>query len=170
MKISFKTVAGLAIPFAILMIAFRSFMTGRLAAPVIFTGLISGLLFGLTFTIFVNFFKAKVLKNIIVELHPNEKVVMENGANHFKGVEGVGGKLVLTDKRLIFKSHPMNVQNHESSFDLTEIKNLSATKTLKVLKNGLKLDLANNESHRFIVDDPSAWVAAMNSVKKLNVF
>src|SRR5688572_21922907 len=48
-----------------------------------------------------------------IEADAGETVVFESMASHYRGAEAVGGKLYLTDKRLIFKSHKLNIQNHK---------------------------------------------------------
>ena len=44
------------------------------------------------------------------ELNHNEKLVKKGGANLQKGVETVGGYLYLTNQRLIFEAHAINIQ------------------------------------------------------------
>jgi hypothetical protein len=103
-----------------------------------------------------------------VETTSNEIILKEAGANHFKGKEGVGGKLVLTNKRLIFKSHKFNVQNHQENFDLVEIVSAQRTKNMKIFNNGLLLALNNKEKHKFVVDEPSEWVSTIEDQKGIN--
>jgi hypothetical protein len=99
----------------------------------------------------------KLLKTIPpTELRNDEKVLLEAGPSHYMGREAVGGKLTLTDQRLIFKSHRFNLQNHLQEFPLAEIKAVAEADTK--LRNVLELELINNESHRFLVDSPSDWV------------
>jgi len=66
-------------------------------------GTVAGLLFGWLIGLFANskFFTLGTK----IDTDANETIVFETGANHFKGAEAVGGKLYLTDKRLVFKSH-----------------------------------------------------------------
>ncbi len=45
-----------------------------------------------------------------VELEPGERVLEELSANHFLGGEARGGKLLLTDRRIVFRPHRFNVQ------------------------------------------------------------
>ena len=64
-------------------------------------GTITGLLFGWLMGLFAN---SKFLtKGVKIDNEPDENILFETGANHFKGAEGVGGKLFLTNKRLVFK-------------------------------------------------------------------
>lgn len=46
----------------------------------------------------------------VVELEPSERVLEEIPANHFLGGEARGGKLLVTDRRLVFRPHRFNVQ------------------------------------------------------------
>src|SRR6476661_10010608 len=69
----------------------------------IITGIAAGLLSGVLFGWLIGFFiKSKVVtQSTMIDIDPDEKIVFETPANHFKGIEGVGGKLYLTTKRLI---------------------------------------------------------------------
>ncbi|WP_254157665.1 hypothetical protein [Chryseosolibacter indicus] len=96
---------------------------GKMETESIFAGIVSGLFFGLFFRkIFTSTYKRlgeKQLKQIVIILDEDEELIKEAGANHFKGKEAVGGKLALTNKRLVFKSHKLNLQNHEQSFSIS---------------------------------------------------
>ena len=39
--------------------------------------------------------------NVQIDLVDNEKIEFAKGSNHFKGIEGVGGKLFVTNKRVV---------------------------------------------------------------------
>jgi hypothetical protein len=108
----------------------------------------------------------RLFQKIIVETAANEIIIKEGGANHFMGKEAVGGKLVLTDKRLIFKSHKFNIQNHQENFELEQIEKVGATSTFKLLKNGITLELMNNVKHKFIVDEPTDWIEKIENQKQ----
>ena len=74
---------------------FKSIISGLI------TGAISGLLFG---WIMGKFSLSKFVGNTTkINIDKDERLIFETPANHFKGIEGVGGKLFLTDKRLIFR-------------------------------------------------------------------
>jgi hypothetical protein len=95
-----------------------------------------------------------------VELSVDEKLILESVASHYMGKEAVGGKLALTDKRLIFQSHKLNVQNHKSEFPVSDIK-LAQMEPNKLTDKIFKLELKNNQVHKFLVDSPSQWVNAL---------
>jgi hypothetical protein len=123
---------------------------------------------GVLFALFMQYAAKRLYNKTQVETTSNEIILKKAGANHFKGKEGVGGKLVLTNKRLIFKSHKFNVQNHQEYFDLAEIVSAQRTKNMKILNNGLLLALNNKEKHKFVVDEPSEWVSIIEDQKRIN--
>jgi hypothetical protein len=156
------------LPWAIFMIIYYSIINAGLTLSTIVSTLIGGLVAGLLFAWIMQYAAKRLLKKIVIETASDENIIKEGGANHFKGKEGVGGKLVLTNKRLIFKSHKFNIQNHQDNFELTQVEKLQATKTLGFLENGLMLELTNNEQHKFIVDMPTDWIDKILSQKKAN--
>jgi hypothetical protein len=99
----------------------------------------------------------QLLKSIPkVELSNDEKMLLEAGASHIKGIEAVGGKLTLTDKRLVFKSHRFNLQNHQQEIPINEIKAVSQGKGYQ--QKMVELKLTNNQTHKFLVELPSQWI------------
>ncbi len=75
----------------------------------------------------------------------DEPVLREGLANHFKGIEGVGGKLYLTNRRLRFVSHKLNVQTHDECYPLSEIAEVEATRTLGIIPNGLRVTVERRQ-------------------------
>lgn len=156
------------LPWTIIMIIFNLIIKEEPALRIIVSTVIGGLVAGLLFAWIMQYTAKRLFKKIIVETEDNETIIKEGGANHFKGKEGVEGKLVLTDKRLIFKSHKFNIQNHQNTFELGQIEKLRATKTLKFLENGLALELTSNDRHKFIVDEPTDWIKKIINQKRLS--
>ncbi|MGZ5283455.1 MAG: GRAM domain-containing protein, partial [Bacteroidia bacterium] len=89
---------------------------------------------------------------------PGENIVFETPANHFKGIEAVGGSLYLTSKRLVFKSHKLNIQNHEFSIDLVEIKSVDRYKSIGLADNGLSIITSKGVTEKFVVEQIEEWV------------
>jgi hypothetical protein len=119
-------------------------------------GAISGVLFGWLMGLFA---KSKfVTQTTKIVIGPDENILFETPANHFKGIEGVGGKLYLTNKRLVFKSHKLNIQNHELSIQLTDIKNVDRHKTLGIVNNGLTITTINDKIEKFVVEQVENWI------------
>ena len=151
--------------FALLSIIFSA-LTGELDLAEIISSVIGGVIFGLIFTPAMTFIARKLHGKIHVAIDPGETVIKEGGANHFKKGEGVGGKLVLTDRRLIFKSHNYNIQNHQVSFDLSNLGEVNATRTAKIFQNGLTVKVDNNGVEKFIVDEPQEWISSISQQKR----
>lgn len=95
-----------------------------------------------------------------LDLLPNEEIVLAAPANHWNGIESVGGKLTLTDRRLVFRSHKFNFQNHREEFDRASI--ASAVPHSKLVK-GIVLTTQENVGHTFIVDFREKWISELNS-------
>lgn len=156
-KKTLRTALVFGLPWAVILIVYFFITKGFLPELAILI-LVLGLLIGFIFAWALQFMTKGLLKKITVKISDNERIIREGGANHFKGMEGVGGKLVLTNKRLIFKSHKLNVQNHQDNFELEKIERLRTNKTLGFIANGLIVELANQERHRFVVDAPQDWI------------
>ncbi|HOX81785.1 MAG TPA: GRAM domain-containing protein [Chryseolinea sp.] len=158
MKKTLITAVAFGFPCGLAMGIFNSAIHWELNSRTIFTGIIGGLVMGVAFAITMKYLAKNLFKSISFELAEDEKLIKEGGANHIMGREGVGGKLVLTDKRLVFKSHKLNIQNHEQVFHFNDIQSLGEAKSLFILKNKLVLELLSKDLHKFIVDEPGVWV------------
>jgi hypothetical protein len=167
-KKTWKIALAFGLPWTVFMLVYYSIINDGLTTGLIIICLIFGLIGGVLFALFMQYAAKRLYKKTQVETASDEIILKEAGANHFKGKEGVGGKLVLTNKRLIFKSHKFNVQNHQENFDLTEIVSAQQAKIMKALNNGLLLELNNNEKHKFVVDAPSEWVSTIEHQKSIN--
>lgn len=111
----------------------------------------------------------KLYDKIIVPIPTGDRLIKEAGANHFRGLEGVGGKLTLTDKRLIFKSHSYNLQNHTQTFDLNQVLAVAPCKIWKVYNTGLEVTLSNQEVHRFSVQNRNEWLREIGKLQEKEV-
>jgi hypothetical protein len=126
-------------------------------------GALGGLLFGWLLGLFINSNFLKKGTSIVTD--KNETIVFETGANHFKGVEGVGGKLYLTNKRLVFKSHNFNIQKHELSISLSDVDQVARYSTFGIVNNGLSVTTSDNVIEKFAVQQPEEW---MNQLTEKN--
>jgi hypothetical protein len=128
--------------------------------PGILTGLASGLISGLLFGLSIHFFGKKVDKLVQIDLLPGETLLFQTKANHFKGIEGVGGKLSLTDQRLVFRSHALNIQSHVLNIPLQNIGHVERYKTIGLINNGLKIT-AEGKTEKFVVDKAEEWLSRL---------
>lgn len=155
---NWKIALRAGLPYAVFMIITGAILDDGFTSIRMISSILGGIFVGFGFAFSIKFYGKWLYKKVIVEMQGGEKLIKESGANHFQGKEGVGGKLVLTDKRLVFKSHKFNIQNHESNFDIQQIEKVQTTKTLGILTNGLTIGLINKIEHRFVVDDTHDWV------------
>ncbi len=130
----------------------------------IVAGTISGLLFGWLIGRFVN--SKFVNETTKITIDADEKMIFQTGANHFKGWEGVGGKLYLTDHRLIFKSHKLNIQNHELIIKLSDIKKIDRFKLLGFTNNGLSIITNEQSKEKFVVEQIEKWLLYLGETSK----
>jgi hypothetical protein len=93
----------------------------------------------------------------------DETVLRHGPANHFKGIEGVGGKLFLTNKRLRFRSHKINVQTHDESYPIEMIASVEPSRSLGIIPNGLLVHLRDGHRERFVVAGRGDWVSSIRS-------
>ena len=102
-----------------------------------------------------------------IELRPDEKLLKEDPANLQRGLETVGGRLFLTDSRLVFVSHRFNVQSGPTEIALSDVHSVRPCWTkflglLPLLPNSLAVTSTSAE-HRFVVFGRSAWAQAIQT-------
>jgi hypothetical protein len=133
---------------------FAIFSSGGLL-PAVLAGVLSGLLFGAALSALR--VSGRLMPDTKPLLSDGEEVVWEGPANHFRGLEAVGGRLVLTNERLLFASHPFNVQTHEWAVSRTDVLDAGPVSTLGVVPNGLLVTTRSGDAERFVVSDREEW-------------
>ncbi len=98
-------------------------------------------------------FAYKIGKNLKPTLTANEQVEIEIPANLFLGIEGVGGKLFLTNKSVIFNSHKFNVQKGQTRIDYENIADIIKRKTWKLIDNGIRIKTKNGQEFDFVATE-----------------
>jgi hypothetical protein len=156
----FKTTIFAGVPFGLLMGLFFTLRYGSSFGCA--SGLAVGVLFGLTLASFVTWQSARFSRQAAAL--DGERIRHQGPANHFRGWEGVGGWLYLTDGRLLFRSHGFNVQRHELSMPLAEVADVQACSTAWVIPNGLRVVTANGDE-RFVVEGRRDWVEQIRLAK-----
>ena len=106
---------------------------------------------------------------ILIDLQPNETILKDGPANHFKGVEAVGGRLFLTNQRVFFKSHAFNVQNHSLSIPLDSIQSMGKRNTLLLVPNGMYIETVTGEREKFVIWGRGDWIAKTMQQKEKNL-
>jgi hypothetical protein len=132
-------------------------------------GIPTGLVAGILFATFMSRFASKQTRKFQMDRpdFDSETLIHEGPANHFKRAESVGGFLWLTTGRLHFRSHNVNIQNHEWTAMLSDISTAQVTKTLGIIANGLLVRLSSGEEHRFVVNQNVFWVSSIMGAKEV---
>lgn len=120
---------------------------------IIFQALFFGVLFILFFPWAMKKMLGKRIDNIEPELLDDEKIEEEIFANLFRGLEGVGGKIFLTNERLIFKSHSFNIQKGQTNVSYSSIFSVNKRKTAKLVDNGIKIITKDGAEYDFVVNN-----------------
>ena len=151
------------LPFGLFMGIFWSFLHEW--KPAVVMGGVAGILFGVSMGAFVNYQKKKF--QMEAPSLPGEDIVKQGGANHFKNYEAVGGWIYLTDQRLLFRSHSMNVQRHELSIPLENIIEVSPSRTFGIIPNGLEIKTIDGKTEKFVVEDRKDWAKRIQETRAL---
>lgn len=130
-------------------------------------GALTGLLFGIVFPPMMIWLSKKMNKNLVldtgVELNENELIEAQGPANLFRKIEGVGGKLFLTNERAIFNSHKLNIQSGATVMPFSEIESVQPRKTSGFINNGISIKLKSGEEYKFVVNDRDTWLRELNT-------
>lgn len=86
-----------------------------------------------------------------LELKKNEQILADKAANLIRGVESVGGRLKITNQRLIFEANAINNQKQTLEIPLNQISEVIKRYTFGLIPNGLLIKLKSNVEYKFIV-------------------
>lgn len=135
-------------------------------SSILFQGIFFGVFFGIGFP-YINEklagnFTQKIGKKIKPELDADEKIEIEGPANLFRGREGVGGKIFLTNKKFVFKSHKINIQKGQTIIEYSDIKEIERRKTAKIIDNGMRIITNDKKEFDFVVNERELWIEKIN--------
>jgi hypothetical protein len=122
-------------------------------------GFFSGFAFGFVLHLFLK----KTSTQLAAEMMDGEEVLLAGPANHFKGIEAVGGRLTATASRLRFRSHGFNVQTHDESYPLESIASVEAARSLGIVPNAIVVSLADGRRERFVVSGRARWLETLQA-------
>ncbi len=90
---------------------------------------------------------------------PRDKILVTTDANFSKGIEWIGGKFILTGRKIIFISHKLNVQSAKKKINLKSIKKLEK---FGLIPNGLRIYTKNGDKYEFRVDKREKIIRLIN--------
>ena len=151
----FAMVLGTAALYTLINLLIEGTVTGKKLVEILTFSLIAG---GVALILYVWMKKRfrkrmqqKGLSGIKTEAQLGEELLFSCLANHYKGLEAVGGSLFLTNKRLIFESHSLNIQNHQCIIPLETITGFKKCPTGLVFPNGLLIETETG-TEKFVVN------------------
>ncbi|HED36955.1 MAG TPA: hypothetical protein ENI76_01710 [Ignavibacteria bacterium] len=148
---------------AIGLISINSILAAHINLKIVISGVIGATIGGLIFGVIMKY-NFKIGNKIQIELQEGENILKEGPANHKVKYESVGGKLFLTTKRLVFKSHKINIQKHIFELELNKINDCNKYKTMGIIPNGLKISTNNNITEKFVVNRPNEWITHIEQI------
>lgn len=101
-------------------------------------------------------------------LRQGETIIKESAANLQKGIETVGGKLHLTNQRLVFEAHKFNVQGGSTEIDLANVQTSRPCWTrflglIPLFPNSLAVSTRDGKEYRFVLFGRGAWNHAIEA-------
>jgi hypothetical protein len=99
-----------------------------------------------------------------------ETVAKDGAANLQRGIETVGGRLYLTNQRLIFESHAINIQAGPTILPLTSITGARKCWTrflnlIPLFPNSIGISTSDGKEYRFVMFGRKAWIDAIDGRK-----
>ena len=102
-------------------------------------------------------------------LQEGEKVIKQGKANRSRLLVAQGGDLTLTNKRLVFVGHGVNVGEGTISINLDEIMVYGKAFTFSIwlpipIPNAFKVVLNNGNMYKFTVSGRGKWLAEVRNI------
>jgi hypothetical protein len=85
-----------------------------------------------------------------IELRSGEQLLADVAANMFRGVESVGGRMRITDKRILFEPHSLNLQKQPAEIPLEQVTEVGKSNTMGFIPNGLFVHLQSGLEYKFV--------------------
>lgn len=98
-----------------------------------------------------------------ITLLPNEKLSFGSTANKMLSSEVIGGKLFLSNQRLVFAPHKPNAKNLLLEFNCGDI---SSVQRHPEFPKAIVVIINDNQAHTFNVDKHSEWMHQLMAVLK----
>ena len=86
-----------------------------------------------------------------MELKQNEQIKYDIGANLKRGIESVGGKLKISNERIYFKPHAINIQKKELNIPMDQIVEVEKAKSFGLIANVMNIKLRNGDVEKFVL-------------------
>ena len=85
------------------------------------------------------------------QLKEGEELLAGVGANLFRGIEGVGGRMKITDRRVLFEPHAINIQRQPAEIPFEHIAEVRKRNTMGIIPNGILILTKSGIKYKFVV-------------------
>jgi len=121
-------------------------------------GIVAGILFGNIF-----WSRFNMMMEFAIQLSSGEYIVKEELANMLLHFESVGGKLLLTNKRLVFIPYRLNRKGKEVDLLLENMQSADVYKKRWLRINGMFVCF-DGKGYKFLLEDNTGWVELLNNM------
>ncbi len=102
------------------------------------------------------------------EMKQNEQLIKKGAANLQKNIETVGGKLYLTNQRLVFEAHYINIQGGSTEIELSDVQSSEKCWTrflgfIPIMPNSLAVYTKAGKEYRFVLFGRGAWATVIEA-------
>ncbi len=101
-----------------------------------------------------------------MELRSSEYIVKERiPANLFRSIEAVGGRLTITNERLLFTPHMINIQTEPVEINMADIVGVEKRNTIGLVPNGIKIINRYGSEFKFVVYKRAQLIELINQYR-----
>ncbi len=97
-----------------------------------------------------------------IQLYAGETILVYSPANLFRGIEGVGGRITLTNFRVWFEPHALNIQSHPEEIPLNIITGVGKRNTMGIIPNGMYIRTNTGKEFKFVTWNSENLISAIN--------
>jgi hypothetical protein len=85
------------------------------------------------------------------ELKQDEEILADVAANLFRGIEAVGGRMKVTNYRVLFEPNAINLQKMPAEIPLEQIAEVRNRNTMRIVPNGMLIRTKAGIEYEFVV-------------------
>jgi hypothetical protein len=97
-----------------------------------------------------------------LQLVQGEYLIKEGGATYSQGLSNTGGKLYLTNYRLVFQSHALNLRSLNLQYSLSDI---VSAQPKAPMPTWMTVTLTDGKEHKLVVFERDDWIRQINQLK-----
>jgi hypothetical protein len=81
----------------------------------------------------------------------SEQILADVAANLFRGIEAVGGRMKITDRRIVFQPHAVNLQKNPAEILFCDVLGISKRNIYGFIPNGILICTKGGVEYKFVV-------------------